>query len=175
METLKKHLETVEDWKNLNEVINQVQNLKSQWIADFEKEIKAENPDNFWGAKYSKGFPYDFRWGVQNSGWNDLCFIFYPSNYGFSIWGKNFYKVRENYKTKFEEIFNEDFQWIEEPNSDYAMFLKGDCFEFDEIDLPWQFHNNVQLVKRIKEVITKYTNSPKVVELFKTINADPKE
>ena len=55
------------------------------------------------------------------------------------------------------------------------MFLKGDCFEFDEIDLPWQFHNNVQLVKRIKEVITKYTNSPKVVELFKTINADPTE
>lgn len=55
------------------------------------------------------------------------------------------------------------------------MCLKDDCFEFDEVDLPWQFYNNAQLVKRIKEVITKYTNNPKVVELFKTINVNPKE
>ena len=174
METLKKHLETVEDWKNLNDVINQVQNLKSQWIADFEKEIKAENPDNFWGQRKTSS-PYDFRWGIKGSDWTDMCFLFYPSEYGLSIWGQKFYKVKDKYKAKLEAIFGEDFQWIEGSNSNYAMFLKSDCFEFDEIDLPWQFHNNAQLVKRIKEVITKYTNSPKVVELFKTINADPKE
>ena len=41
MQILKNHLDTVEDWKNLNEIINQAQNLKSQWIANFEKEIKS--------------------------------------------------------------------------------------------------------------------------------------
>ena len=174
MEILKKHLETIEDWKNLNEVVNQFQNLKSQWVKDFEKEIKVENSDNFWGQRKTL-FPYDFRWGIKGSDWTDMCILFYPSEYGISIWGQKLYKVKDKYKTQFEEIFGEDFQWIEDSNSNYVMCLKDDCFEFDEVDLPWQFYNNAQLVKRIKEVITKYTNNPKVGELFKTINVDPKE
>lgn len=174
MQILKNHLDTVEDWKNLNEIINQAQNLKSQWIANFEKEIKVENPNIFWGQR-KRLSPYDFRWGIKGSDWTDMCILFYPSEYGLSIWGQKFYKVKDKYKAELEAIFSEDFQWIEDSNSNYAMCLKDDCFEFDEVDLPWQFYDNAQLVKRIKEVITKYTNNPKVVELFKTINVDPKE
>ncbi|WP_297890764.1 PD-(D/E)XK nuclease family protein [Capnocytophaga sputigena] len=174
MQILKNHLDTVEDWKNLNEIINQAQNLKSQWIANFEKEIKVENPNIFWGQRKTLS-PYDFRWGIKGSDWTDMCILFYPSEYGLSIWGQKFYKVKDKYKAELEAIFSEDFQWIEDSNSNYAMCLKDDCFEFDEVDLPWQFYDNAQLVKRIKEVITKYTNNPKVVELFKTINVDPKE
>jgi len=174
MEILKKHLDTVEDWKNLNEIINQTQNLKSQWIANFEKEIKVENPNNFWGQRKTLS-PYDFRWGIKGSDWTDMSILFYPSEYGLSIWGQKFYKVKDKYKAELETIFSDDFQWIEDSNSNYAMYLKNDHFEFDEVDLPWQFYNNAQLVKRIKEVIIKYTNKQDVIELFRTINADPKK
>ena len=119
--------------------------------------------------------PYDFRWGVKGSDWTDMCILFYPSEYGLSIWGQKFYKVKDKYKAKLETIFSDDFQWIEDSNSNYAMYLKNDHFEFDEVDLPWQFYNNAQLVKRIKEVIIKYTNRQDVIELFRTINADPKK
>ena len=174
MEILKKHLDTVEDWKNLNEIINQTQNLKSQWIANFEKEIKVENHNNFWGQRKTLS-PYDFRWGIKGSDWTDMCILFYPSEYGLSIWGQKFYKVKDKYKAELEAIFSDDFQWIEDSNSNYAMYLKNDHFEFDEVDLPWQFYNNAQLVKRIKEVIIKYNKKQDVIELFRTINADPKK
>ena len=174
MEILKNHLNTAKDWKGLNEIINQAQNLKSEWIANFEKEIKVENPNNFWGQRKTLS-PYDFRWGVKGSDWTDMCILFYPSEYGLSIWGQKFYKVKDKYKAKLETIFSDDFQWIEDSNSNYAMYLKNDHFEFDEVDLPWQFYNNAQLVKRIKEVIIKYTNRQDVIELFRTINADPKK
>ena len=104
-----------------------------------------------------------------------MCILFYPSEYGLSIWGQKFYKVKDKYKAELEAIFSDDFQWIEDSNSNYAMCLKNDHFEFDEVDLPWQFYNNAQLVKRIKEVIIKYTNRQDVIELFRTINADPKK
>ena len=173
MDILEKHLTSKEEWSNINEISKQVENLKNQWIEDFDKKIKVHNDNYFWGARYSKQTPYDFRWGIQGSGWDDMCFLYYPYVNGLSIWGRNFSIVKNKYKAEFEEVFKDEFQWIDD-DADYAMRLRGESFELrdDENGLVWEFHNNIKLVERIIEVIEKYTYNRKVFELFKKVNED---
>lgn len=173
MDILEKHLTSKEEWSNINEISKQVENLKNQWIEDFDKKIKVHNDNYFWGARYSKQTPYDFRWGIQGSGWDDMCFLYYPYVNGLSIWGRNFSIVKNKYKAEFEEVFKAEFQWIDD-DADYAMRLRGESFELrdDENGLVWEFHNNTKLVERIIEVIEKYTYNRKVFDLFKKVNED---
>ena len=39
MDILEKHLTSKEEWSNINEISKQVENLKNQWIEDFDKKI----------------------------------------------------------------------------------------------------------------------------------------
>ena len=102
-----------------------------------------------------------------------MCFLYYPYVNGLSIWGQNFSVVKNKYKAEFEEIFKDEFQWIDD-DADYAMRLRGENFELrdDENGLAWEFYNNTKLVERIIEVIEKYTYNRKVFDLFKKVNED---
>ena len=147
-------------------------------INDWKFEQQLENilvGENFKGERWTLKH-YDFRWFLKESNWDkDLIFLYYPYNEkGFCLWKKDFGSKKEQYKSIFLEIFSEDFEWLDD-NTHYIMRLKGNILSAPGNTFIEAGFSKYEVVEKLTEILQKYTNNPKIVELFQTINTDFQE
>ena len=147
----------------------------------WEYHKKGNNVHNFL-AKRLKNYTNNqevqtlFRWFLKESNWDkDLIFLYYPYyEKGFCLWKKDFSSKKEQYKSIFLEFFSEDFEWLDD-NTDYIMRLKGNAFSAPGDKFVETGFSKYEVVEKLTEILQKYTNEPKIVELFQTINTDFQE
>ena len=147
-------------------------------INDWKFEQQLENilvGENFKGERWTLDH-YDFRWFLKESNWDkDLIFLYYPYyKKGFCLWKKDFCSKKEQYKSIFLEFFSEDFEWLDD-NTDYIMRLKDNAFSAPGDKFVETGFSKYEVVEKLTEILQKYTNNPKIVELFQTINTDFQE
>ena len=147
-------------------------------INDWKFEQQLETillGENFKGERWTLKH-YDFRWFLKESNWDkDLIFLYYPYyEKGFCLWKKDFSSKKEQYKSIFLEFFSEDFEWLDD-NTDYIMRLKGNAFSAPGDKFVETGFSKYEVVEKLTEILQKYTNEPKIVELFQTINTDFQE
>lgn len=101
--------------------------------------------------------------------------MYYPYNEkGFCLWKKDFGSKKEQYKSIFLEFFSEDFEWLDD-NTHYIMRLKGNILSAPGNTFIEAGFSKYEVVEKLTEILQKYTNNPKIVELFQTINTDFQE
>ena len=74
----------------------------------------------------------------------------------------------------FLEFFSEDFEWLDD-NTHYIMRLKGNILSAPGNTFIEAGFSKYEVVEKLTEILQKYTNNPKIVELFQTINTDFQE
>ena len=186
-------------WKYHNQGINVVSFIaeklkkytKNQKVQDLFEEItnewkefdkKLENitiGKEFLFCNKSNNRTYYFVWYLKGSNCDhDIEFVYFPKDFGFYIWKGNRDNCKEIYKEDFESIFggdNGDFEWINTSDKGYIMKLKDNSFSFENGEFQKSDFFAYEVVEKLTEILQKYTSKPKVIELFKKINADPKE
>ena len=183
MNELSTILKDFKDWQNVTQLADTVNSLKVQWANDFSNQLAAiECHSSF---SYNKGcdesnYFNDFRWTYEGS-WGDLAFVYEPHK-GLSIWKAGAVKIRDKYKEKLLNIFENDFDISQDNNTNYLMHLKGQneiilCNVEDKDDIfLWKYHNQgINVVSFIAEKLKKYTNNQKVQDLFEEITNEWKE
>jgi len=86
----------------------------------------------------------------------------------------DFGSKKEQYKSIFLEFFSEDFEWLDD-NTHYIMRLKGNILSAPGNTFIEAGFSKYEVVEKLTEILQKYTNNPKIVELFQTINTDFQE
>ena len=183
MNELSTILKDLEDWKNVTQLADTVNNLKEQWAKDFSIQLAAiEYHSSF---TYYKGcneanYYNHFRW-TYGGAWGDIAFIYEPHK-GLSIWKEGAGKIRNKYKEKLLNIFENDFYISQDNNTDYLMHLKDKnevilCNVEDKDDIfLWKYHNQGgNIVSFITKKLKKYTNNQDIQNLFEEINNEWRE
>ncbi len=162
-------------WKDFVELANRKEELKKNWIEQFEIDFKKiENTIWF----YYKLKLYDLRFYPQSPQhtWR-TCFV-YEYDKGISIWKEGISQekkkeIRKDLEKVLNDVGQREFEFVETDfhgNETYIMkYYKNDDLVFNnEDDFAWNAGNG-KLAERISQILSKFL-TPEIKELFDEID-----
>lgn len=172
-----KQFNNKKQWEDFVELANRKDELKINWIEQFEIDLK-KNENNLWF--YFKLNSGDLRFYPHSpkDTWR-TCFV-YEYNKGISIWKEGIsQEKKKEIRTELQKVLNDvgerEFEFVEtnfHGNETYIMkYFKNDDMVFNnEDEFAWKA-GNTNLAEQISVILRKFL-TPEVRDLFDKIDAE---